>query len=424
MVREVLLAIGRWIKGSFTKNMGMKIAALVSSFLLWIYVVTATNPMRLKTLADVPVTYAGVSDMAERGLAAGTPLYDSLGTVDVTVQVASEYLQGTTAALVQATADLSGITEAGEYTIPIRVTTQANFITVSQVVPSNVTVEIEERVDKKVPVEVQLEGEQDSSLFYGVPRLSQSTIELSGPRSRVEQVARAICTVDVSGLESSTTATHTLTLVDAEGTEIPSNLFAGVPSVIVEVPIYPKRSIVLDKDRIEDQITGLPDGYEVTSVTIEPESVEIAGPQDVISAVRTISVGPLDVAGATDDVTFENVPLLLPDDVYSAVPDEITVRVGVAEVQDTKSYQGVEVSYKNLGEGLTAVLQPSAVDVVLSGGAPQLDAITSSEILPFVDLAGYEAGTYDVPIKFENEADLGVKIAPSVSTIAVVVREE
>lgn len=417
-LRNILRYIGR----GFTQNMGMKIGSVVFAFLLWCYVVTVNNPVRVKTLNDVPVSYVGADTMRDKGLTPAMPFYDYLNTVNVTVQVHSEYMAGTTSDLLQATADLTGITEPGEYTLPIRVTTLADFINISNTMPSNVTVNIEQSVDKQVPVEVQIEGTQNPDLYYGVPRLSQSTISLSGPRSGIEEVARAVCTVDVQGLTQTTTATHTLTLVDQNGEEVPSTLFAGVPSVIAEVPIYPKRTIELDPSRIAELVTGVPEGYEVTGVTVEPPSVEIAGPQEAIDAVQTLSVGSLDVDGATSDTTFDNVQVVLPDEVYTAIPDSVSVRVSIQEQSASKSYSGVQLTIKNLGENLSATLQPSAVDVTVQGGAAAVNAIRETFVRPFVDLSGLGAGTHTVDIKFESEADYGVTMTPSVESVQVTLR--
>lgn len=412
----------RWLKGAFTKNMGMKIGSLVFAFLLWCYVVTVNNPIRVKTLSDVPVSYVGADEMRSRGLTPAMPFYDYLNTVNVTVQVRSEYMSSTTSDLMQATADLTGITEPGEYTLPIRVTSLADFVTISSAMPSNVTVNIEQSVEKQVPIEVQLEGTLDPDLYYGVPKPSQSTISLSGPRSGIEEVSRAVCTVDVQGLTQTTTATHTLTLVDQNGDEIPSTLFSGVPSVIVEIPIYPERVVDLDTSRIEEAITGVPEGYEVTNVTVEPASVEIAGPQDVIDAVQTLSVEGLDLDGATSDTTFDNVQLILPDQVVAAVPESVSVRVEVKEQSAEKSYSGVQVTIKNMGEGMVATLQPSAVDVTVEGGAAAVNAIREVSVRPFVDLDGLGPGTHTVEIKFESEADYGVTMTPSARTVQVTIR--
>lgn len=423
MIRHALSSAFRWLANSFTKNMAMKIGAVVFAVLLWSYVVTFNNPERVRTLYDVPVTYVGAEELHDRGLTPSRPLYDALNTVNITVTVRSEYMAGTTSDLMQASVDLTGITQPGEYTLPVRSTTQANFISISSTTPSNVTITIEDSVEKQVPVEVQLEGTQNPELYYGLPRLSQSTIEISGARSSIEQVARAVCTVDVNGLDQTVTATHTLHLVNQDGEEISSNLFADVPSVIVEVPVYPKRTVTIDPERVKDQITGVADGYEITDVVIDPAEIDIAGPSEVIERVQTISLEPVDLQGAQQNTTVSDVPVILPDGVFAALPPSVDVQITLEVVESQKNYAGVAVSTKNLDEGLEAVLQPSAVNVEVSGAATAVADVTANEVLPFVDLTGLGPGEHHVTVMFENEADLGVKLSSSSRTIRVEIRE-
>lgn len=414
----------RWLRAGFTQNIGMKIGSLIFAFLLWCYVATNENPLRTRTLSNVPVTYVGAEDMRARSLSSSEPFADVLNTVNINVQVETQYLPSTTSDLMSASVDLTGITEPGEYTLPVSVTTNANFITILNVMPSNVTLTIEESTQKEVPVEVQLIGAENADLYYGTPRLSQNTIDVQGPRTAIEQVARAVCSVDVSGLEQSITATHTLTLYNASGEEIPLTSFTGVPAVIVEVPIYPTKTVKVDVDRVKSQVTGVAEGYEITGVTVYPPRVEIAAAQEVLETVSSVITESISLEDASDDVTLDNVDILLPDDVYISLPAEVQVRLSISAVESEKSYPGVDMEIKNLVEGMSATVQPEALDVTASGPELVVNGIRADQILPFVDLSGYEAGTYEVPVKFENEGDLGVTLTPSVDSVTVVIRRQ
>ncbi|MBD5559506.1 MAG: hypothetical protein HDQ87_03980 [Clostridia bacterium] len=412
------------IRGSFTQNLGMKVGSLIFAFLLWCYVATNENPLRTRTLSNVPVTYVGAEDMRARALTPSEPLSDILNTVSINVQVETQYLQNTTSDLMSASVDLSGITEPGEYTLPVRVTTNANFITILDVMPSNVTLSIEDSTSKEVPVEVQVTGDESPDLYYGTPRLSQATVEVSGPRTAIEQAARAVCSVDVSGFTQSITATHTLTIYNAAGEEIPSSSFTGVPAVIVEVPIFPMKTVPVDTERIRSQITGVAPGYEVQRVAVTPSRVQIAGPQEALDLVESLPAESITLDAADADVTLDAVKLILPDEIFTAVPDTVSVRIYISAIEVDRDYPGVDVEVKNLAEGLTAAVQPQAVDVTATGTAIGMEGITAEDILPFVDLSGYASGTYEVPIKFENEADLGVTLQASAASVSVTVRQQ
>ena len=53
----------------FRHNFGMKIAAVVFAFILWNYVLVTTNPLRDKTITNLPVQVTNAALLQERSLA-------------------------------------------------------------------------------------------------------------------------------------------------------------------------------------------------------------------------------------------------------------------------------------------------------------------------------------------------------------------
>ena len=68
---------------------------------------------------------------------------------------------------------------------------------------------------------------------------------------------------------------------------------------------------------------GPPAGYRVTNITIDPGSIVISGPADVLATITQIMLPPMDLTGVTSNRTFQVVIPLRPD---------ITGSVGVAKV--------------------------------------------------------------------------------------------
>jgi YbbR domain-containing protein len=68
---------------------------------------------------------------------------------------------------------------------------------------------------------------------------------------------------------------------------------------------------------------GPPAGYRVTNITIDPGSIVISGPADVLATITQIMLPPMDLTGVTSNRTFQVVIPLRPD---------ITGSVGVAKI--------------------------------------------------------------------------------------------
>ena len=66
--KNVFKAVLASFKGFFTRNLGLKIVALVFAILLWAYVLVALNPVRSKSIDDVPITLEGHTDLLSRNL--------------------------------------------------------------------------------------------------------------------------------------------------------------------------------------------------------------------------------------------------------------------------------------------------------------------------------------------------------------------
>ena len=70
------------LKGFFTRNLGLKIIAFIFAVLLWAYVLVALNPVRSKSIDDVPITLEGYTDLLSRNLIV---VNSDLGLADVEV---------------------------------------------------------------------------------------------------------------------------------------------------------------------------------------------------------------------------------------------------------------------------------------------------------------------------------------------------
>ena len=142
-------------KGFFTRNIGLKIVAFIFAILLWAYVLVALNPVRSKSINDVPITLEGYTDLLSRNLIL---VNSDFGLADVEVNATITNHAELDNSRVNCRASLSTISAAGTYRLPLSVTVQSNLGTVASVNPRTVTVEVDNLVVKTVPVKLQTVG--------------------------------------------------------------------------------------------------------------------------------------------------------------------------------------------------------------------------------------------------------------------------
>ena len=91
------------IKDAFTKNIGLKIVALILGTIIWLAVVNTSDPSTTVTVHNIPITITNQKAITKQGL-----VYDvtSKQKVDVTVSGNRSVVSGLTADDFKATASL------------------------------------------------------------------------------------------------------------------------------------------------------------------------------------------------------------------------------------------------------------------------------------------------------------------------------
>ena len=409
------------IKRIFVHNWKMKVGAVAFAFILWSFMIASTDPYMSKTFESIPVTYTAADELKQNNLTTTVPLSDLLKTAEVTASAPTSALQYLNENMLQASIDLSNIKTPGEYTLQVDVKPLLEKCNITKVNPSSVTVVVEEIVSKEVPVEVKLAGTEKDWLYYGEPVLSETYVTVTGAQSNVENVAKAVCTVDIDEAKESVKGSYKVTYVNDKGEEVGNNLFSGVPSVIVEIPVYQKKSVAIDTAAIQTTTTGLADGYKITGVSVEPASVDLAGELDTLEAIGSVTLEPIELDNASGDMIVE-ASVKLPDGVIAAVPAKVQVQLTIAQPEEKRTYSAVKIAYKNLADGAKAKIDPENIDVEVLGTEEAFQSFSASKLKPFVDLSGLTKGVHEnVQVKFENEPDLGVKVAASPATVTVTI---
>lgn len=403
--------------GTVKNNFWMKAAALGLAAALWVFVIAETNPPRMKEFRDIPVTFTGVQELAARGLTVSEDLNRLISKADATVDAQTDQLKYLTDESITLTVDISGITTPGDYKLPIRGKSTAGNVTA--VSPADVTVTVEDIVSTGLPVEVQLVGDKNPDRYYGEPKLSKSTVTVSGARSNVEKFAKAVCYLDIEDLTGPVTESKTAVIMDSDGNIVDAaNIGSELPSVIVSLDVYPKKKVSIDTQKVLQSITGVAPGYQIDGLVLDPAGVEFAAPMDILDTITGAELEPIILNNAMVDASLK-ASVIVPDGVIACSPAEVEATVQISQILESHTYQAVDVDVKNLGNGLKYSLTPQSIDVTVTGSQEALDNIRSSLIKPFADLAGLGVGTHTVTIKFEDAPDLDAALSPSVITVQV-----
>ena len=138
-------------------------------------------------------------------------------------------------------------------------------------------------------------------------------------------------------------------------------------------------------------------GYSLTSVAAIPPIVTVysANSEIIASMPGYVETASLDLSGAMADIE-KQLGIILPPGVTLIGEQSVTVRVGIAPIESSRTISYRPVEMIGLTPGLFAHLSPQTVDIILSGPLPVLDSLAISDVHVQVDLTGLAPGTYQL----------------------------
>jgi YbbR domain-containing protein len=149
-------------------------------------------------------------------------------------------------------------------------------------------------------------------------------------------------------------------------------------------------------------------GYVIGTVTTDPETVDVVGPESAVKRVTEAITEPVSVAGARDRVTERVTVGFLDPSLRLKAPRAATVVVNVVPAPLERLVRGRPVHLRNLADTLSAEATPSAVDVSLRGSRDALNRVDADDVAAFVDLTGLGAGQYRLSVHADASRETGV----------------
>jgi YbbR domain-containing protein len=369
--------------------------ALALSIAVWISAVTSADPDETRKL-PYPVTIQKIGQSSDLVLGSTIP-----EQVEITLRAPRSVweLLEANPQLVSAILDFSTLS-AGEHTSELQIQINARPVQIITVTPSTVTFNLEPLERKILEVDLNLVGEVAIGYQIGEANLEPVQVTVSGPQSKIEQVVRARVSVEVNGIRENLDQVSNIELLDAEG-QIIEGLNVSPSSINVLLPVSQQGGYrdVAVKITIVGRVAS---GYRLTDLSVFPPVITVfsTNPDLVSNLPGVIETQPLDLQNAQDDITTR-LSLVLPEGVSIIGEQTVLVQAGVLPIEGSVTLANEIIEIVGLENGLTAVVSPNSVDVILSGPLPLLDTLTRQSIRATVDLTGLSAGTYQITPKIE-----------------------
>ena len=398
---------------NFTKDIGWKLLSLAIAVALWFTVINTENPLETRSyIASVQIQ--NEESLFERGYVVVNE--NEINSTRVTVRLRGQRLALDTlsqsSTKVQAIVDLSNVIYSynGEpVSVPVNIVIPSvvnnSFEILSKSVQS-VTVDIQPYINKDFTVKpvVNYSDESSGELINAVT--SPSTITAYGAKSVINSIAEVRASVTPDILKNDMVMTASPTAYDAEGNVV-NNVTFSSSELSVKISMDDMKSV-----RIAVDTTGRPaEDYQVTGLYLSPETIDVAGSEEALSGISVIRLPDIDIAGMDSNIIKSfDIGDYLPDGVRIVGGTDTVTATVTLERNEEKNIVIPADSITDNGttpEGLTAHIESEDIEITVSGPAGKLELVDG--VNAYVDLSGYEAGTYeDVPVVIELPDDVSL----------------
>jgi len=395
-----------------TKNLGLKILAVLFSIILWLIVVNINDPVISVPFYSVPVEIINADSITNQGKM--YEVLDGTDTIDVMVKANRSIADSLSKDNIKAVADMEQLTFMDTVGIQLSSNKYNDKLDSITSTTDSLKVNIENMQKNQLVVSCETVGEPEDGYMLGNITTDQNLVRLSGPESAISKVSKAVASVNVAGMTSDISTAVELKLYDAEGNQIDNKtITTNISSVNVNVEILAKATVPLSFVTV-----GVPaSGYAVSGqITATPGTVAIAGKKSVIDTVTEIEIGDLNVTGQSSNMTtIINIKDYLPDGVrYIGTRKDANISIVVGIEQESTTTLDIpskNIALANTPAGVKGTMGEleDTVSIEVTGLSSVIDTINEVTVQGVVDLtllqqsmgtASLEAGKYSVDVVF------------------------
>ena len=385
------------------------ITALILSFVFWLYVTSVENDNIRQTFRGVRVELAGESllrdskSLVVTGLSTNTVSIELVGPRRVVSSLSSEDLA--------AQIDVSKLSQSAyasmQYTVsyPSRIDTSG--ISVTRKVPDTINFTVSKLNSKSIPVRGSFDGSIADGYTAQPVTFEPSEITVSGPDAFLRNISYAwvsFSAIDVSTTYSIETGFTLMTAEDEPaGTD---GVTCSTDVVKATLPILEMKELPLTVNLIY----GAGANESNTKVSVEPESITLAGDSAILDAMNNIPVATISLAdfNATYSYTY---PISFDNSLINVEGiTEAEVKVEIIGLEN-RNFTVRNIQCRGVTEGYEAEVLSKALTVKLRGTPESLAKITSENLVAIADLSDYDITTgsniVNVRIQVDGALDVG-----------------
>ena len=401
------------------------IIALLASLTLWVYVIGQETEEYKRTFPGVKLELVGEDIL----LNSRNMVITDLNTSTVTVEISGprRIVGSWSSDDLIAQVDVSKLTQSAftslQYTVKFPDGTDTSGVKTKSKTPETVNFMVSAQTKKIIPVVGSFEGSVAEGFTAETPEFEPSNITVFGPETHLKNISRAWVEFEKGDVSSTYSVDVGYQLQDEEGEECSTTgLSFSDDTVRATLRVLAVKEVPLTVDLIANG--GATSAN--TKISIEPESITLAGDTSILSALNRISLATIDLGDF--ESTFGSEYRIIYDDGLKNLSGITEAKVSIEIVGlETRSYavQQENMSCINVTEGYSAEVLSENLVVKLRGPKEQLEQVRGENIRVVADLKDFNTsvGQYMPPVKISVDGfpELG---AMGDYTISIEIRKD
>ncbi len=275
------------MKKQIFNNWILKLVSVVCAMMLWIIVYNSEDPVEIIRFYNVPVEFENTEVLEKDG-----KVYEVLGNTDVISSIRVRAKRSVTSDLnksdIRVVADFKNMKMDGTIELEVYCNRYSQGEIEFELSAKELKLFAESKVEVSPFIYVETVGTPAEGYVVYDAKTTHNRMTVSGGKSIVERIDKAVALVDVSGAKGDIITYVDIALYDINGAVISTEkLNMNVEYEQATVNIFPTKTVP-----VRYEISGTPaEGYVTTgNVTYETESITIMGRPATLSSVSEILV--------------------------------------------------------------------------------------------------------------------------------------
>lgn len=376
-------------------NSKIKLISLLSSLVLWMYVMAVVDPEETKVIEDVPVTITNMNELNDKDLI----IYPE---IELTTSIS---ITGKLSSLQKVKKD--DINIHGQINNPIE---GKNQIRLNATMPQRLTYEfknqvmiinLEKVVEEEKDIKIKVEGISKGNVDRIELQDQKDSVQVVGPRSLVDNVNHIMANLNTENRVDDFETILSLEPVDSKGNKV-EGVDLEMNSVNAKVTLLQDKTVPIKVKFSEgnDLSTNLKN-YKLSQNT-----VIIKGKKDVINQIESISTETIDVSNIKG-ITSKEVGLDIPEGVKCETKS-ITINIdATSKVSDEFTYTSQEIQIRNADENfdISKLNIPKNIKVQIEYN-DSIGTVSKEDVTLYIDLSQGLNPDNSYEIKYESKYSL------------------